>query len=103
LAADLAYLFLMKKLIGAILSLAAVSAFVVSPALAAEPASAPQGKITKNEAQHLVLKKYPGARVVSCESKTANGNAVWVVTFAETGSNANRSVTVDEQTGKITR
>ena len=98
----------MKKFAYAILAIVVGSVLVTSSALAAaeksDAAPAAAGKkITQNEAQHLVLKKYPGARVVSSEEKTMNGNAVWVVTFMQTGANTAQKVSVDESTGKLTR
>jgi hypothetical protein len=99
----------MKKFAYAILAIVVGSVLVTSSALAAAeksdaaPAAAAGKKITQNEAQHLVLKKYPGARVVSSEEKTMNGNAVWVVTFMQTGANTAQKVSVDESTGKLTR
>lgn len=61
------------------------------------------GKITKNQAQHLVLNKYPGAKIISCDEATANGHLMWKVRFTVTGSNLAERVDVDEDTGKITR
>ena len=36
-----------------------------------------EGKITKNEAQHLVLKKYPGASVKKCELTAGKEHSIW--------------------------
>ena len=85
-----------------------LSLLALSPAPAqmtkAEADRITHGKITKNQAQHLVLNKYPGAKIISCNEATANsGHSMWKVRFTVTGSNLAQNVSVDEETGKISR
>ena len=80
------------------------SVLVTSPALAQKKNASAAGAsaMTKEQAQSLVVKKHPGARVTGAEQKTVNGKSVWVVRFMETGGNTPQQVQVDE-TGKLTR
>ncbi len=59
------------------------------------------GKITKNEAQHLILQKFPRATVKSCQMKQEKGHTVWEVTFVKANESAPISVKVDGKTGAI--
>lgn len=97
----------MKKFANLTLSIAVALVLAGSSALAqpkkADANQAAHGKITKNEAQHLVLTKYPAANIKNCELKTVNGASVWIVSFTMTGGNVPQRVQVDEQTGKLTR
>ena len=60
-----------------------------------------QGKITKNEAQHLVQNAYPGAKINRCELKRSKDHGVWIVDLVKTGENKASRVEVDGRTGKI--
>jgi uncharacterized membrane protein YkoI len=60
-----------------------------------------QGKITKNEAEHLTLKKFPGAAIRSCKLTHATGHSVWVLDLVEAGAHNVISVQVDGLSGKI--
>lgn len=95
----------MKKFAYIILSVVVVSVLASSSALAqaekVEPTQTAETKITRDAAQDLVMKKYMAAKVISCNLDTAKG--VWNVKFTRTGANLAESVTVDAQTGKITR
>ena len=96
----------MKKFAYIILSIVVVSVLASSPALAqGKKAEANQTatKITRDAAQQLVAQKYLGAEVISCNLDTVKGNSVWTVKFTRTGANLAETVTVDAQTGKITR
>ena len=103
----------MNKFTHIILSLVAVAVvgFATSSAFAAEPKkaeakaspAAAETKITKEQAQNLVLKKYIGAQITTCELGTDKGNSVWIVTFTQTGGHAAQKVQVDAQNGKVTR
>ncbi len=59
------------------------------------------GKITKNEAQHLVLKHFPGARIQHCRLQRESGHAFWVVDLVQSGSNKATTVRVDGRSGKM--
>jgi uncharacterized membrane protein YkoI len=60
-----------------------------------------KGKITKNEAQHLVENAYPGAKITKCELHGAKGHSMWLVELVKSGSNKTTTVEVDGRTGKI--
>ena len=59
------------------------------------------GKITKNEAQHLVLQKFPGSKINHCELTGPKGHSVIVVELTKPGAKDVTKVTVDGRTGKI--
>ena len=89
-----------------LLSIALVSVFAVVGGLSAETREnqrLQEGKITKNEAQHLVLKQFPGAVIKNCELKTTKGHSIWVVSFMKAGDKTVAKVQVDGLTGKITQ
>lgn len=85
------------------LSVAVAFAFGVSSATAdsRENQRLQQGKITKNEAQHLVLKKFPGAKVRKCELKGEQGHSIWMLEVMKSGESKPMQVQVDGRTGKI--
>jgi hypothetical protein len=58
------------------------------------------GKMTKNEAQHLVLKKYPGATIKQCELKKSGERSLWEVQFTNAGESDVQIARVDDRTGK---
>ena len=97
----------MKKFAYIILSIVVVSVLANSSALAqakkAEATQTAETKITRDAAQQLVTKKYLGAKVISCNLDTVKGNSVWTVKFTRTGANLAETVSVDAQTGKISR
>lgn len=60
-----------------------------------------QGKITKNEAQHLVQNAFPGAKIQHCKLHNVNGHAVWNVDLVKSGQTNATTVQVDGRTGQI--
>lgn len=60
-----------------------------------------QGKITKNEAQHLVMQQFPGAKISKCELRNENKHSVWVLDVMKPGSKNAMQVQVDGTTGKL--
>lgn len=60
-----------------------------------------QGKITRNEAQHLVTQQYPGAKIRSCELRGPKNHRVWQVEFVNAGAARPMRVEVDGRTGKV--
>ena len=60
-----------------------------------------QGKITKNEAQHLVLKQFPGAKVKKCILTSGPDHGIWVLDIVKAGTRETTKVQVDGQSGKI--
>ncbi len=65
--------------------------------------AAPAAAITKDRAEHLVMQKYPGAKVINTEMGTVKDASGWIVRFTRTGGNVADKVMVDAQTGKLTR
>lgn len=63
----------------------------------------PEGgaKITKNEAEHIALKRYPGARVTAAKLERMAGQLVWLIEIASPKSKPNVAVTVDAMSGRI--
>lgn len=59
------------------------------------------GKITKNEAQHLVLQKFPGSKIKRCELTGPKGHSVIVVELVKAGAKEVTKVQVDGRSGKI--
>ena len=60
-----------------------------------------QGKITKNQAQHFVLKKFPRATIKKCELRGGKERSVWAVELVKPGEKTVTKVEVDGRTGKI--
>ena len=75
----------MKKFAYIILSIVVVSVLASSPALAepkkAEASQTAETKITRDAAQQLVMKKYLGAKVISCNFRVAKGGEPILVTI----------------------
>ena len=97
----------MKKIAYLTLSLVIGFSVAVSPALAQKkaepsPSAAAQSAMTKEQAEKAVMKRYPAAKIISCEQKTIKGKPMWMVTFTETGGNTAQTFAVDEN-GKLTR
>jgi uncharacterized membrane protein YkoI len=84
--------------------LIALILFVFAPLIRAgarEDQRLQNGQITKNEAEHLVLQKFPNATVKNCQLKNENGHSVWQVTFLKANESAAATVEVDGKTGEI--
>ena len=102
----------MKKL----LHLVALTATVSSLAISAAPAqsakkgdtkktdttSASQAKISKADAERMVMQRNPGANVVNTIQATVQGRQVWQVSYTATGDYTTRKIYVDQDTGKMT-
>lgn len=100
----------MNKFTYLILSMVVVSVLSASSALAKDKKTeatatqnAAEPKITEGQAKKLVMARYPGANVVSCDMKTIKDQSGWVVKFTRTGGNTAEQVMVDGETGKLTR
>lgn len=97
----------MKKFAYLVLTATALSLLAISAAPAAsEKAAANQAaqpKITKADAQRIVMEKNPGANVVSTTEATIAGHKVWALSVTTTGGNVSKKLYVDQETGKITR
>ena len=85
-----------------LISLAACAFFLALAPLQASPLD-PEGnaKITKNEAQHIALKHYPGARVSAAKLETVDGTLVWSLEIVTAPGQAAEHVAVNAQTGHI--
>ena len=80
---------------------ACVLLLVSSPLSANSPDSKGKAKITKNEAEHLALKRFPGARVTSARLDTVQGKLVWSLQLVEESAKPPRQVAIDAMTGRI--
>ena len=58
-------------------------------------------KITKNEAEHIALKRFPGARVTAAKLETVQGKLVWSLQITKNDSKPSKEVEVDAMTGGI--
>ncbi len=85
------------------ISIVAVCAFAISPVQAdtRENRRLRKGKITKVEAQHLVLREFPGAAIRKCELVPRGDHSIWIVTLVKAGESKPISVQVDGRSGKI--
>ncbi len=94
----------MKRSLLVVSSVFAVCTFAFSSPSAAssrESQRLQEGKITKNQAQHLVLKKFPGATIKKCDLTTAKDQSVWVLHVLKPGAQEATEVRVDGRSGKI--
>ncbi|MDQ6764671.1 MAG: PepSY domain-containing protein [Verrucomicrobiota bacterium] len=89
------------QVLAAVLALAAISTISLEAATARENKRLREGKITKNEAEHLVLKQFPGAKITSCELTRGEDHSVWVLNVIKAGGHDATKVQVDGRTGKI--
>ncbi len=83
-----------------LISLSALSLLLSLSLLAASPRDPKGAKITRNEAQHIALKHYPGARVTTAELETVHGILVWSIAIAPPNAKA-VAVAVNAQTGRV--
>ena len=85
-----------------LLSLMALSLLLCFSLLSASPLD-PEGqaKITKNEAEHIALKRYPGARVTAAKLEKVAGGMVWMIEIAPPKSKPVIAVSVDAISGRI--
>lgn len=96
----------MKKFAYLVLTATALSLLAISSAPAesqkAAANQAAQPKITKADAQRIVMPRNPGAKVVSTTEATMAGRKVWALSVITTGGNVSKKIYVDQETGKIT-
>jgi len=85
-----------------LISFAALWLVVSLALLQASPREAQGGvKITRNEAQHLALKRFPGGQVKAVKLEKVEGKLVWSMAIAKPKSKALTAVAVDAMTGRI--
>jgi uncharacterized membrane protein YkoI len=83
-------------------SLSALSLFLCISFLGASPVEQQVGaKITRNEAEHIVLARYPDARVTAAKLETVQGKLVWLIEMARPKSKQTTDVAVDAMTGRL--
>lgn len=73
----------------------------LSAATARENKRLQEGKITKNEAEHLVLKQFPGATIKRCALTPGGQHSVWAVELVKSGAREVTKLQVDGRSGKI--
>ncbi len=94
----------MKRFSHFVFSFVIACAFAVSSMNAAssrENKRLQEGKITKIEAQHLVLRKFPGATIKKCELTGGKDHSVWVLDVIKAGAHDATKVQVDGRSGTI--
>ena len=85
-----------------LISFAALGLFVSLSLLHANPLDRPEGaKITRNEAQHIALKRIPGGQVRATTLEKREGKLVWSMAILKPQSQALTAVAVDARTGRI--
>lgn len=82
-----------------IFSLLALSLVLCFSALGAAPNTT--AKITKNEAEHIALRKHRGSRVTAAELQTVDGKLVWAVDITGRQGKHIKHVTIDATSGHI--
>ncbi len=58
-------------------------------------------KITKNEAEHIALRQYPGARVTAAKLETIEGALVWSIEISQPKLKESTMVAVNARSGRI--
>ena len=84
-----------------LVSLTALSLLLCFSFLSASPLATKGAKITKNEAEHIALMNYPGARVTAARLEMGAGGLVWLIEIAPPKSKSAVAVTVDAMSGRI--
>jgi hypothetical protein len=98
-----------------LLQLTALAVAVSSLAISSAPAQAKknetkkmeanqaagQPKISKADAERLVMQRNPGANVLNVTQATVGGHQVWAVSVAGTGAPAPKKIYVDQDSGKL--
>lgn len=84
------------------LSLIVILSLLALAPLRAESPLDPKGhaKITKNEAEHIALRRYPGARVSTAKLETVKGQLVWSLELVTT-QEGTKPIAVDAMTGRV--
>ena len=85
-----------------LVSLTALSLLLCLSFVSASPLDTKNGaKITKNEAEHIALKNYPGARVTAARLEKGAGGLIWLIEIASPKTKTAVAVTVDAVSGRI--
>ena len=83
-----------------LISLTALCLLLSLSLLAASPHGPKATKITRNEAQHIALKRYPGGRVTGAKLETVQGILVWSIEISPANAQS-VTVAVDATTGRL--
>lgn len=84
-----------------LLALCSLFFLVLCIPLTADAGGRPETKITRNEAQHLALRSYPGARVTAAHLNHAHGHPVWLIELAGPEANQVVHLSVDGMNGRV--
>ena len=84
-----------------IITFAVAAPFSHAAGTARENQRLQQGKITKNQAEHLVLKAYPGARIKKCRLVPGTDHGIWMVELVKAGAHETSKLQVDGLSGKF--
>lgn len=85
-----------------LISIAACGILLCCATLQASPRpSQGRAKITKNEAEHIALKHFPGGQVTGAKLEKVQGKLVWSLEIAPAKSKPSQHVEVDAMTGRI--
>lgn len=83
------------------IALAALAALLFCSLLQANPLEQQEHpKITKNEAEHIALKKFPGAHVAAAKLEKVRDELVWTLTIAKENGRS-QQVAVNAMTGRV--
>ena len=83
-----------------LVSLFAISCLLAFSQIDASPHDSKEPKITRNEAQHIALRQFPGARVTAAKLETVQGALVWSIEIAPLNAKS-VMVAVDATTGRV--
>ena len=85
-----------------LLALGALSLFLsFSFSHARPPDPKGEAKITKNEAEHIALNRYPDSRVIAAKTEKVAGRLVWMIEIAPPKPKPATTVKVDAMSGRI--
>jgi uncharacterized membrane protein YkoI len=85
-----------------LLSFTALSLLLCFSLLSASPLDLEgEAKITKNEAEHIALKHYPGARVTAAKLEKVAEGLVWLIEIAPPKSKPAVAISVDAMSGRV--
>ena len=86
------------------MSRSALSLFLCLSFVCASPIEQQGGaKITRNEAEHIALARYPDARVTAAKLETVQGKLIWSIEMARPKSKRLTEVVVDAMSGRIVK
>lgn len=90
-----------RYLLLSVITASALAASAVAQMTSREFERIDTGKITKNQAEHLVLKRYPGAKVKKATLRHRKNHSFWDLALLMPGAHNVTKVEVDGRSGKI--